>query len=128
MSFLPRLRQACRPPRDRTPTGTAADGPLELTLPDPEEEANVALLSGTIVEDPVRDKSRDGDPVTVFLLAFTAPDERVRRGTACCEVEVSDEVAGDQRRHLRAGTRLILVGQLTGAGGLWATAVATSRA
>ena len=59
MSFLPRLRQNCQPV-----TGAALLGgkgsPVEVTLPDPSEEANVALLSGTIVEEPVRDKSRDG--------------------------------------------------------------------
>lgn len=87
----------------------------------------MALLSGTIVEEPLRDRSRDGDPVTVLLVAFTAPDEKARRGAACCEVEVSDEIAAGQRRHLRAGRRLVVLGQLTGAGGLWATAIVARR-
>jgi hypothetical protein len=75
----------------------------------------------------VRDKSRDGDPVTVLLVAFDAPDERFRRGSACCEVEVPDELADQQRGQLRAGKRLVVLGQLTGAGGLWATTIVTRR-
>lgn len=123
MNFLPRLRQACQPIK-KEPTPIAAASP---TLPDPDEEANVALLSGTIVEEPLRDKSRDGDPVTVLLVSFDAPDEKARRAVAVCEVEVPDEIAGKQRRQLRVGGRLVVVGQLTGAGGLWATAIATRR-
>ena len=125
MSFIPRLRQACQPVRSGTGPIGGDPPPVDLTLPDPDEEANVALLSGSIVEEPLRDKSRDGDPVTVLLVAFTAPDEKARRGSACCEVEVSDEVAGDQRERLRVGRRLVVLGQLTGAGGLWATAILT---
>lgn len=119
MSFLPRLRQACPPGS----AGSAAAA--ELSLPDPHEEANVALVSGTIVDEPVRDKSRDGEPVTVLLIAFTAPDEEAHRGTACLEVEVLDRIADRRRRRLRAGRRLVVLGQLTGAGGLWATAIVT---
>ena len=126
MSFLPRARQACRPHKSgRAPAG---DGPaVELSLPDPDEEANAALLSGTIVEEPLRDQSRDGDPITVLLVAFDAPDEKSRRGSACCEVEVPDELADQQRSQLRAGKRLVVLGQLTGAGGLWATTIVTRR-
>ena len=127
MSFLPRLRQACQPVSKAAGSSVSDPRPLELTLPDPDEEANVALLSGTIVEEPLRDKSRDGDPVTVLLVAFTAPDEKASRGSACCEVEVSDEVAGTQRKQLSAGRRLVVLGQLTGGGGLCATAILTRR-
>jgi hypothetical protein len=127
MSFLPRVRQACQPRKGgRAPAGDLPA--VELSLPDPNEEANVALLSGTIVEEPLRDKSRDGDPVTVLLVAFDAPDERSRRGSACCEVELPDELADQQRDQLRAGRRLVVLGQLTGAGGLWATTIVTRRA
>jgi hypothetical protein len=124
MSLLPRVRQACRPAKAE---GTLPSNvsPAELSLPDPDEEANVALLSGTIVEEPLRDKSRDGDPVTVILMSFDAPDERSPRGSACCEVEVPDEIADQQRDQLRAGSRLVVLGRLTGAGGLWATAIVT---
>jgi hypothetical protein len=127
MSFLPRLRQACRPIRSGTgPIAGTQEPTIDLTLPDPNEEANVALLSGTIAEEPLRDRSRDGDTVTVLLLAFPAPDEKVRQGSACCEVEVSDEVAGGRRNHLCIGRRLVVLGRLTGAGGLWASAIVTS--
>lgn len=125
MSFLPRLRQACHPVKKGSGQIGTIPSSVDLTLPDPDEEANVALLSGTIVEDPVRDKSRDNDPVTVLLVAFDAPDEKARRATACCEVEVPDEIADQQRRQLRPGRRLVVLGQLTGAGGLWATAILT---
>jgi hypothetical protein len=125
LSFVPRLRQACRPTRKGSASTGPAPAAVDLTLPDPEEEANVALLSGTIVEEPVRDKSRDGDPITVLLIAFDAPDEKARRAAACCEVEIPDEIAERQRGRLRAGRRLVVLGQLTGAGGLWATAILT---
>lgn len=115
MNFLPsRRRQACR-----------RSAPIRL--PDPDEEANVALLTGTIVEDPLRDKSRDGDPVTVLLMSFDAPDEKARRAVAVCEVEVPDEIADGHRGQLRPGMRLVVVGQLTGAGGIWASAIATRK-
>ena len=125
MNFLPRLRQACHPPKKK-PAPTAPVPPsFDPALPDPDEEANVALLTGMIVDDPVQDKSREGEPVTVLLVAFDAPDERARGAVAVCEVEVPDEIAGKQGRQLRAGTRLVVVGRLTGAGGLWATAIVT---
>jgi hypothetical protein len=101
--------------------------PVDLDLPDPNEETNVALLSGTIVEEPLRDRSRDGDSVTVLLMSFDAPDEKVRRALAVCEVEVPDEIADEQRGQLQVGRRLVVLGQLTGAGGLWATAIATRQ-
>jgi hypothetical protein len=99
--------------------------PVELGLPDPDEEANVALLSGTIVEEPLRDKGREGDPITVLLVSFDAPDEKERQ--ALCEVEVPDEIADEQRPQLRVGRRLVVLGRLTGAGGLWATAIVTRQ-
>lgn len=127
MSFVPRLRHACQPiKRGSGQVGTIPSS-LDLTVPDPDEEANVALLSGVIVEDPVRDKSRDGEPVTVLLIAFDAPDEKARCATACCEVEVPDEIADRQRGQLRAGGRLVVLGRLTGAGGLWANAIVTRK-
>ena len=99
--------------------------PVELSLPDPDEDANVALLSGTIVEEPLREKSRDGDPVTVLLVSFEAPDEKVRRALAVSEIEVPDEIAEEQRARLHQGKRIVVLGRLTGAGGIWATAIAT---
>ncbi len=126
MSFLPRLRQACQPLKEMPPIGSKGQSP-ELSLPHPGEEANAALLTGTIVEEPVQDRSRDGDPVTVLLLSFDAPDEKARRAVAVCEVEVPDEIAERQRKQLRAGRRLVVLGRLTGAGGLWATAIVTNQ-
>jgi hypothetical protein len=126
MSLLPRLRQACRPTTGAALLGGKAS-PIEVSFPDPSEEANVALLSGTIVEEPLRDKSRDGDPVTVLLMSFDAPDEKARRAVAVCEVEVPDEIAEKQRKQLRVGRRLVVLGRLTGAGGLWATTIITGR-
>jgi hypothetical protein len=126
MSFLPRLRQACQPVEAAALLGTKGSS-VEVSLPHPNEEANVALLSGTIVEEPLQDKSRDGDPVTVLLVSFGAPDEKARCAVAVCEVEVPDEIADKQRKQLRAGRRLVVLGRLTGAGGLWATTIITGR-
>ncbi len=91
------------------------------------EEVNRAVISGLLVADPCRDRSRDGQPITVILLSFASPDERSRHTSSCCEVEVLDSIADRHRRGLRAGRRVWVVGQLTGAGGLWATALGTSR-
>lgn len=99
--------------------------PVAIGLPDPNEVANVALLSGTIVEEPLRDESRDGAPITVLLVSFDAPDEVEGQALAVCEVEVPDEIADEQRGQLRPGGRLVVLGQLTGAGGLWASAIVT---
>jgi hypothetical protein len=94
--------------------GSLADG----------EEVNRAVLSGLIAAEPRPDKSRDGDPITVLLLSFTAPDERIGSTSACCEVEVLDSIADGHRRRLRAGQRVWVAGHLTG-DGLWATSLGT---
>jgi hypothetical protein len=119
MSFLPRLHQA------PLPRSGSADG--DVKIPGPDEEANLAIVSGVIVEEPVKGRSRDGDPITVLLMAFTAPDKKSRRGAACCEVEIPESIATRQRKQLRAGGRLVVMGQLTGAGGIWATAIVTGE-
>jgi hypothetical protein len=120
MSLLPRVRQACSPFRKEAVPG-------DLRLPDPTEEANLVLVSGTIVEEPARDKGRGGEPITVLLIAFPAPDDNARREVACCEVEILDDIADSHRRRLTIGKRLVVLGRLTGAGGLWATALVSQR-
>lgn len=119
VSLVPKLL-----PRHREPTG--GDDPL----PAPSgggEEVNRAVLSGLIAAEPVRDTSRDGDPITVLLLSFDAPDERARDASTCCEVEVSDDIADRHRRRLSVGRRVRVAGQLTGSG-IWATDLGTSPA
>jgi hypothetical protein len=117
MSLFPRLRQACMEANasDGTPTVAARLGDLDL-----EQGVNRAILSGVMVDEPQRDRSRDGDPITVLLISFPAPDERAGSGSALCEVEVLDEIADRHRRQLRLGATLLVVGELMGAGGLWA--------
>lgn len=93
--------------------------------PDGAGEINRAELSGLIVAEPLRDTGREGDPITVLLLEFGAPDERRRGTSTCCEVEVTDAIADRHRRLLRVGRRVWVAGQLTGEG-LWATALRIS--
>jgi hypothetical protein len=100
------------------------DDPLPAPI-DGGDEVNQAVLSGLIVAEPCRDTSRDGDPITVLLLSFSAPDERAPDISTCCEVEVSDSIADRHRRLLRIGRRVWVAGQLTGTG-LWATELETS--
>jgi hypothetical protein len=100
-------------------TGTDA----ALKLPDPSEETNLAMVTGTIMEEPIRDRNRNGQPVTVLLVGFKAPDEEAHDYTACLEVEALDSIAESQRSLLRIGRRLAVIGRLTGAGGLWAIAL-----
>jgi len=112
-----------RPPRrDCSPTSNARTNE-KLNLLDPSEEANLAIVTGTIMEEPIRDRSRAGHPVTVLLVGFRAPDEEAHDYTACLEVEALDSIAEYQRDLLRVGRRLVVLGRLTGAGGLWATAL-----
>ena len=83
----------------------------------------MVLVTGTVVLPPLREHNDDGEPVTVILVSFTAPDKRARCGEACCEVEVLDEIADPHRENLRPGRRLSVQGELTGADGIWATAI-----
>jgi hypothetical protein len=105
------------------PRPTRCDDPLLVPVGSG-EEINRAVLSGLIVAAPARDTSRDGDPITVLLLSFDAPDERVRQGSTCCEIEVPDVIADRHRGWLRVGRRVWVAGQLTGTG-LWATSLGT---
>jgi hypothetical protein len=120
MNLPPRVRQACSPFRREALPG-------KLRLPDATEEANLVLVSGTIAEGPTRDKSRRGEPITVLLIVFPAPDDDSRREVACCEVEILDDIADQHRSRLEIGRRLVVLGRLTGAGGLWATALVSQR-
>jgi primosomal replication protein N len=116
IGLVPRLL-----PRHGRPTGD--DDPLPVPLGG--GEINRAVLSGLIAAEPARDTSRDGDPITVLLVSFSAPDERARHSSTCCEVEVIDSIADRHRRRLRVGRRVWVAGQLTG-NGLWATSLGTS--
>jgi hypothetical protein len=80
-----------------------------------------------IAAEPQRDRSREGDPITVLLVSFPAPDQGARQASACCEIEVPDELADPHRRRLKVGARVAVVGQLTAGGGLWASDIITSR-
>lgn len=104
---------------DGAPVGEVRFADLDL-----QEEVNRALLSGVMVDEPQRDRSPGGEPITVLLLSFPAPDERGGSGSALCEVEVIDEVAERHREQLRVGASVLVVGELTGTGGLWASFLA----
>lgn len=140
-SLIPRrLRQVCGRVDPAVPSGTGSrrrwDPPVDLPhgrrstdatatqILQGEEEGdfgiNHVVLSGLIAADPLRDKSRDGDPITVLLISFPAADERARRGSACCEVEILDEIADHYRESLHAGATIMVSGAVTGAGGIWA--------
>jgi hypothetical protein len=84
---------------------------------------NHVVFTGRIVTDPQRNKSREGEPITVLLVSFIAPD-----GTGCCEVEVPDELAEPYRRNLCPGVAVLVSGAMTGAGGVWATTISVGEA
>ncbi len=116
IGLVPRLLPGHgRPAGEEDPPSVPLDG----------EELNRAVLTGLIAAEPVRDTSREGDPITVLLVSFAAPDERGRGTSTCCEVEVADSIADRHRRRLRVGRPVWVVGQLTG-NGLWATSLGTS--
>jgi Single-strand binding protein family len=116
ISLVPRLLPSGRP--------DSVDDP-QLGWLEAGEGVNRAVVSGLLAADPQRDRSREGDPVTILLLSFRAPDQWARPVSTCCEVEVPDAVADRHRRQLRAGRRVWVAGQLTGVGGLWATSLGT---
>jgi single-stranded DNA-binding protein len=91
------------------------------------EDINRVVLTGRIAADPQRDKSRDGEAITALLISFPAPDEGTHWGSACCEVEVLDEIADPHRKSLRGGASIMVAGELTGAGGIWARLIAVGE-
>lgn len=142
--LLPRLRQVC----SRESLGVLSDPPdggrarrwnappnIDQVLHSARTEVraqadddlgamNHVVLTGRIFEDPTRDRSCDGEPITVLIVAFTSRDERFG---GCCEVEVPDELADPRRAHLRVGAAILISGEMTGAGGLWATMISVGE-
>lgn len=95
---------------------------------DPRLLLNRLFLSGVLAADPQVDKGRDGETVTLLLVAFPAPDPSdAGRAleTASCEVEVPARVSVRQARELRAGGPIFITGQLNGGGGVVATEIHT---
>lgn len=91
---------------------------------DPRLVLNRLFLSGVLAAEPLEDVGRDGDPVTLLLIAFPAPDSadaRERLETASCEVEVPERVLERHGEQLRAGNAVFVTGQLSGGGGVIAT-------
>ncbi len=84
-------------------------------------ELNHVLLTGILAADPQPEKSRDGDPVTLLLVAFSALESEDGEDgwiPASCEVEVPHEIAEPHSRDLRAGAAVLIAGRLTGGGGI----------
>jgi hypothetical protein len=84
------------------------------------------FLSAVLVADPLKDVGRDGEPVTLLLVAFPAPDTPETREyseAASCEVEVPEHVAEPRRGELRAGVAILITGLLSGGGGVIATEI-----
>jgi hypothetical protein len=106
-----------------SPLAGAANG---LQGQDSRLAMNRLYLSGVLAADPHEDKGRDGDPVTLLLLVFTAPDAKdteERLETASCEIEVPQSVAEKHGEQLQAGESVFVTGQLSGGGGVIATEV-----
>jgi hypothetical protein len=116
MILLPRPRNACQ--REHRGSAGARQGQ------DPRLQLNRLFLSGVLAADPQRDEGRDGEPVTLLLVAFPAPDSadtRERAEIASCEIEVPAGVADRHGEELRAGDAVFITGQLSGGGGVIAT-------
>lgn len=148
MSLFPRLRQNCRkdhwgsadasradPRRWQEPSATA-----DTTCGHPslvgavggqqgqgsQLGINRVYLSGVIADDPQQDKGRDGNPVTLLVVAFPAPDAKdteERTETASNEVEVPERVVRRHRKELRAGGSIFITGHLSGGGGVLVTEI-----
>lgn len=93
-----------------------------------EMEINHIVLTGLIATDPQRDKSSGGEPITALLVSFPVPDGDSSGGSACCEIEVLDEIADQHRERLRPGAPILIAGAMTGAGGIWAKLIIPGEA
>lgn len=145
MSFLSR-RESCPGGRRGIATspspvgqGQGASGSAHSGHPPPQGTAgaphgrlprqmNTVYLSGVLAADTQLDKGRDGEPVTLLLIAFAAPDPLdtdERPAMASQEVEVPRRVVAKHRGELRAGESIFIAGQLNGGGGILATEVHT---
>lgn len=100
--------------------GSSSEASIKTPRERTDIEINHVVLTGLIAADPQRAKSRDGAPVTLLLVSVSQVDERNRRGSARCEIEVLDEIADPQRESLRAGSPILVSGEMTGAGEIWA--------
>lgn len=90
---------------------------------DPRLGVNRVFLSGVVAAAPQKDVGRDGEPVTLLLVAFPAPDTpdtREHPEAASCEIEVPEKAPGCPATELRAGVPILITGQLTGGGGVLA--------
>lgn len=93
---------------------------------DPPLVLNRLYLSGVLAAEPIEEEGRDGNPITLLLIAFPAPDSRdtlERVETASCEIEVPGHVAERYGKNLRAGGSVFVTGQLSGGGGVIATEI-----
>lgn len=144
MKLFPRLRQSCR--RDRWGSTDFSSGPRvgegsssaaaalcgrpslvgtagALQDHDSRLLLNRLFLSGVLIADPQRDKDRNGDPTTCLTIAFPAPDAKEPSETALCEIEVPDPVSEQHGKGPQAGDVVFITGQMSGGGGVIATAV-----
>lgn len=86
---------------------------------------NHVVLTGRITAKPKRDtRAVTGEPITVLLVAFTTRDEK---SCGCCEVEIPDLLADPKREYLRVGAAILMSGEMTGAGELWATMISVGE-
>jgi hypothetical protein len=85
---------------------------------------NWLYLSGVLADEPIEDKGRDGEPLTLLTIAFPAPDAsetQERMEVASCEVEVPAAVSRMHDGRLRVGDSILFTGRLSGGGGVIAT-------
>ena len=88
-------------------------------------DLNRLFLSGVLIAEPVKEKGRDGSPVTVLLVAFRDPKAsgtEEQSTTTSREVEVPADVA-KKHGQLKAGESIFITGQLSGDGGVIASEV-----
>jgi hypothetical protein len=145
MRLFPRVRQACQRDLQASADITSADargrqgpGAVDGALcghspwvgaasalhgHDSRREVNHVVLTGILAADPQKDKGRNGDPVTLLLIAFPAPDAKDTEefpAVASCEIEVPGEIAAEHAGELRTGAAVLVSGQLSGGGGVLA--------
>lgn len=77
---------------------------------------NYAVVTGTLIADPIEEEGPEGDPVTLLEIKFPVAhpeDPRLLWTYAFYDVEVPGKVGGRDIKELRKGASVLVAGQLS---------------
>lgn len=77
---------------------------------------NYAVVTGTLISDPIEDEGPGGEPLTLLEIKFPVAhpeDPRLLWTYAFYDVQVPDKVGGREIKELRKGAPVLVAGQLS---------------